>query len=139
MRAALLLTLSLGGCAAGAAGVAPADLTPLPDQSLTANGRLVLACVDQAVRSGSVSAVRDEDAGLIRFACDGPPAEALFQALGPRSRRIGSEWREGAAVVRASERVVEDLYGVDLCRADGPRHACQVHLNVGDFMFGDAP
>lgn len=139
MRTTLLFCLALGGCAGAAVGDAPQDLTPLSAQPLPTNGRLVLACVDQAVRSGAASGVRDEDAGMIRFVCDGEPARALFQALGPRSARLGSEWREGETVVRASERVEEDLYGVDLCRDHGGRWTCEIHLNVGDFMFDEGP
>lgn len=146
--AAIPLILSLTACATAPGAAGGPDLTLLPSQSLPPNGRLMLDCVAFAVKAdspaatpGTVSAVRKGDAGLMRFTCAGPVAEALFDGLAERSGRLGSEWSEddGATTARATERVNEDLYGVDVCRRSRSQTWCEVHLNVGDFMFDEAP
>ncbi|MBU1323659.1 MAG: hypothetical protein KJ676_00295 [Alphaproteobacteria bacterium] len=137
VAAALLMSLSTAACATGGGGPAPPpDLTPIPGSPLTPTARLVLACVDQAQTSGGVDMIAEDDGEgrMVRFTCTGAPAEALFAALAPRSTAIGSEWVEGGIVHRSTERMQENLYGIDFCRRDGGGHACVFNLNLGAFI-----
>jgi hypothetical protein len=137
MRILILpLILLVAACASGPGADEP-DFAPLSTTPLLGNGRLVLDCVQFAIEAGTVVAVRKDDAGLIRFTCDGPVAKALFDGLAERSARLGSEWTEGDGEItaRATERINEDLYGVDVCRSSSMKVWCEAHFNVGDFMF----
>jgi len=129
-------TLILGGCATGGdAPPGPPDLTPVPGRPLTPTARLVLACVDQAQTSGGVDVIGDDGEGrMIRFTCTGDVAQGLFEALGPRSAGIGSEWVEDGVVHRSTERMQANLYGLDFCRSEGSTHACVFNLNLGAFI-----
>ncbi len=134
---AALMALTTAACATGGEETArPPDLTPVPGRSLTPTARLALACVDQAQTSGGVDMIAEDDGEgrMIRFTCSGAPAEALFAALEPRSTAIGSEWVEGGVVHRSTERMQENLYGLDFCRRDGAAHACVLNLNLGAFI-----
>ena len=116
------------------------DYTRFPDLAMTDNGRLVVACVEQALDAGHYHRISDgEDSGLIRFVCSDDAAEALFVALGPRSAEIGSEFEVDGVLHRSSERVQTNLYGVDLCRRmnvgiTSPNYRCEINLNLGGFI-----
>ena len=129
-------TLLLGGCATGAGETAgPPDLTPIPGRPLTPAARLVLACMDQARTAGGVDMIGDDgESRMIRFTCTGDVAQGLFEVLGPRSVEIGSEWVDGGVVHRSTERMQENLYGLDFCRRAGSTHACVFNLNLGAFV-----
>jgi hypothetical protein len=135
---ALAMSLTTAACAGhGGGGEAsgPPDLTPIPGRPLTQTARLVLDCVDQAQTSAGVDMIADDGEGrMIRFTCTGATAEALFGALAPRSAAIGSEWVEDGVVHRSTERMQEDLYGLDVCRRDGAAHVCVFNLNLGAFI-----
>lgn len=133
-----LMALSTAACATGGDEIERLrpDLTPVLGRPLTPTARLALACVDQAQTSGGVDMIAEDDGEgrMIRFTCSGAPAEALFAALEPRSVAIGSEWVEGGAVHRSTERMQENLYGLDFCRSEGSAHACVLNLNLGAFI-----
>ena len=133
---ALAMSLTTAACATGGGETSgPPDLTPVRGSPLTPTARLVLECVDQAQTSGGVDVIGDGGEGrMIRFTCTGDVAEGLFEALGPRSAVIGSEWVEGGVVHRSTERMQENLYGLDFCRRDGAAHACVFNLNLGAFI-----
>ncbi len=134
-----LATLGLlSACASPGSGetLGPPDLSPIPAHPLTANGYLVIACVNQAIQNQAFEMLAEEDGDnrLIRFICDGGPALMTFNALGDRSAEIGSEWTEGDAIIRSTERVERNLYGVDFCRKQAETYRCEFSLNVGGFI-----
>lgn len=134
---AALMALSTAACATGGGeNERLPDLTPVPGRPLTPTARLALACVEQAQTSAGVDMIAEDDGEgrMIRFTCTGGPAEALFAALEPRSAAIGSEWVEGGIVHRSTERMQENLFGLDFCRREGTTHACVLNLNLGAFI-----
>ena len=138
--AAVAATLALDGCATTGGGdggsAAGPNFTPVPGQAVSGHGYLVIACVNQAIQNQTFDMVgeTDGDNRMIRFTCDGGPAVMLFNALAERSAAIGSEWTEGTAVHRSTERVERDLYGSDICTRDGDAHHCRFNLNLGGFI-----
>lgn len=123
-------------CATSDDRPAAPDYAPIPALPMTDNGRLILACLQQAMDTGALGRISDdENSGLIRFTCVGAPATALFEALGPRSAEIGSEFAVDSVIHRSSERIQENLYGADLCRVrTSGGHECEINLNLGGFL-----
>lgn len=134
----------LSACATtdGAETGSTPDYSPVSGRALSANAGLVLACLDEARAAGRTDMIGDDgDSRLIRFACEGVPAQALFDAMAERSAAIESEWRNGAVVFRSTEKIQRDLYGADVCSrdsvsygAEGATYRCQINLNVGGFI-----
>jgi hypothetical protein len=135
----------LMGCATAGPREAPPttpDLTPISGQALSATGLQVLACVRQAWTAGTFDMVGDDgESRLVRFTCQGAEANVLFDALAQRSAAINSEWTQGSATYRSTERIEHSLYGVDLCRRQASPdqtgsadYQCQFNLNLGGFI-----
>ena len=133
---ALLCAVAVTACATTGDEVdAAPDYSPIEALPVTDNGRLVIACLEQSLAANRYHRISDdENSGLIRFLCEGGPATAQFEALGPRSARIGSEFRIDGVVHRSSERIQDNLYGLDLCRAAAGGHECEINLNLGGFI-----
>jgi hypothetical protein len=132
----LLLATALGACATaqdeapvGAPSLAIAVGEPAP-----AKAQLYLDCMRQAMDARRY----DREESLIRFHCDGEPAQRFYEALATRSARIGSEYTADGRTLRFVERLQEDTTGVDFCARDAAgAHSCSVVYNAGDFLTQD--
>lgn len=128
-----LPALLLAACATTPELSGPPDYTRIASQQLTPNGRLIVDCVQEAIRTGHFHRVSDPDTELVRFVCEGAPARAMFDGLADRSREIGSEFVFEGAVYRSTTLVRRNLFGADFCRRDGEAYSCEINLNVGAF------
>jgi len=143
MKARTYLALLCGAMLASACATSDGedtapDYAPIQTLPMTDNGRLILACLKQSMDTGALGRISDsESSALIRFTCVGAPATALFEALGPRSAEMDSEFTIDGVVHRSSEQIQENLYGADVCRvrASGG-HECEINLNLGGFLNG---
>lgn len=131
------LLLLLSACAS-----APKDMeapSGPPDVRLTAGltappqARLYAECISQAAETGAYQ--RERDGKTLRFTCAGDTAKWFFEALGPWSAKVGSEYVADGATWRFSKKLIKDSYGVDGCSRDAAgEHMCVVVLNVGEFI-----
>jgi len=138
-RAALILSVlavTVSACATTPEPTGPADYREIVGQPLAPDGRLYVDCLKQAAEAGRAQRGTDgEDAELILFTCDGAPAKAFFDALGPWSAEIGSAFLAQGRSYRSTARVQRNLFGVDHCSArDGVDHRCVLSFNAGDFL-----
>lgn len=133
------LSAAVTGCASMPdAPAAPLDYAAIVTAPAPPNARLYVDCFSQAITSGSYRSADDGDgAELLLFTCTGAPARALFDALGPWSARIGSEFLMDGRTARSTARVERNLYGVDYCSAlEDADHRCVITFNAGDFLNG---
>jgi hypothetical protein len=135
---ALALMLATTACATMSeqAPRAP-DYADVPTAAPTPAARLYANCLGQAASSGAFRRTAGGDgAELLLFTCTGAPAAAFFEALGPWSARIGSEFQRDGRTFRSTARVQTDLFGVDYCSAAGNNEApaCVLSFNAGDFL-----
>ena len=132
-----LPALLLAACATTPdAPAGPPDYTAVVTTPAPPNARLYVDCFRQAISAESYRAADDGDGDeLVLFTCTGAPARALFDALGPWSARIGSEFRSEGRTARSTAKVERNLYGVDYCSArDDADHRCVITFNAGDFL-----
>lgn len=137
MRAfAAMAAIALAACASAPEPSAPSGP---PDVRLTAGltappqARLYAECIAQAAETGAYQ--RERDGETLRFTCTGDTAKWFFEALGPWSAKVGSEYVVDGATWRFSKKLIKDSYGVDGCSRDAAgEHMCVVILNVGEFL-----
>lgn len=143
LAAAGLTAVVAAGCATAPDQAAmPPDYAEIRVTPPPTNARLYTDCFAQAIAAGTLGRASDrastDGSGdeLLLFTCDGAPATAMFEALGPWSTRIGSEWRTDGRVWRSTARVQQNLFGVDYCSdAEGGGQArCVITFNAGDFL-----
>ena len=123
-------------------GSTPPDYTEIATTPAPPNASLYTACFAQAIAGGTYRRASDrvstDGSGdeLLLFSCNGPPAAAMFAALGPWSARIGSEWQAEDRVWRSTSRVQRNLFGVDYCSdvERGGDARCVITFNAGDFL-----
>ena len=127
----LLAALTLTACATAPAPSGPPDLTPVATTP-SAHARLYADCVAQAVQSGAYGHAFDE-VHVVIFTCDGAPARAFFDALGPWSTEQNSEIVDGDRVIRSTTRIERDLFAADYCERRGADHQCRISLRTGEF------
>ena len=139
---ALILTALLGtaACAHGPEeAVGPPDYAPIAGDPAPPHARLYADCLGQAAANGSYR--RTADGGgdeLILFTCTGIPARVFYEALGPWSAKVGSEFVHDGRVHRSTAPVERNLFGVDSCSAaSGADHRCVISFNAGDFLDGE--
>lgn len=130
MRIACLV---LAGCASAAPPPKHPDFSPIATEEPTARGQLYAACVGDAVANKRVGSAKDKDTTLLVFTCGGDPARAFFDALGPWSAKLGSEAKADGSILRSTNRVQRNLFGVDYCKSDGAVYQCVIALNTGAF------
>lgn len=132
-----VIGLSLGACATSPAE-APIEpnYSAIVTDSAPLNAHLYADCFEQAARNRSYQRAHDGGGDeLILFTCSGEPARAFYEALGPWSARLGSEFAMGDRTARSTARVRENLYGVDYCSALADAdHRCVISFNAGDFL-----
>lgn len=138
--AARAASIALGLCAAAActhsppSAMAPADFSLIEVQP-SERARLYADCIGEAVAASRYGRAHDEDTELVVFTCTGPAARSFFEGLGDWSAAVGSEVEADGRVVRSTNRVARDLFGVDYCeRRPTGEHACSVSLNAGAFL-----
>ncbi|HST91419.1 MAG TPA: hypothetical protein VLJ13_04400 [Brevundimonas sp.] len=113
---------------------APADFSPIAVQP-SERARLYADCLHEAVTAGRYGRAHDEDTELVVFTCTGPAARAFFDGLGDWSAAVGSQVETDGRVVRSTNPVARDLFGVDYCaRGAAGEHSCSISLNAGAFL-----
>ncbi len=132
MRVALLGLLV--ACASSPPPPRSPDLQAIKTTTPPPHGQLIASCLGDAVANQRVGYAQDTDTTLLLFTCEGAPARAFFDALGPWSARIDSEAKRDGSILRSTTRVRRDLFGVDYCLSDGAIYQCVVTLNAGDFV-----
>ena len=128
---------ALAACAtAPEAPAGPPDYSAIVTAAAPPNAGLYVDCFSQAITTRSYGSADDGDGSeLLLFSCPGAPARALFDALGPWSARIGSEFQMNGRTARSTARIERNLYGVDYCSATGGAdHRCVITFNAGDFL-----
>lgn len=103
----------------------PIALEPAPPQA-----RLYANCLADAIANQRYHRAKNHDTTLLVFVCQGAPALAFFDGLAERSARVQSEFTRNGEAYRATNRVREDLFGVDYCS----RSECTITLNAGEFL-----
>lgn len=125
-----LLIVSLAACAHHAAPSAAPDYRPVTAAPANAQAALYGDCLADAVANHRIARATDPDTALLLFTCTGAPAKAFFDGLADYSAKIRSEFTQGGVVYRSTQRVRQNLFGVDYCSAE----QCVITLNAGDFI-----
>lgn len=116
----------------------PPDYAPIAGEPAPANARYYADCIGQAAMKGAYR--RASDGGgdeLILFTCDGAPARAFYDALGPWSARLGSAFEHEGRSYRSTAKILRNMFGVDSCSAaENADHRCVITFNAGDFLDG---
>ncbi|HEY0104235.1 MAG TPA: hypothetical protein VGB60_12300 [Brevundimonas sp.] len=112
----------------------PADFATVEVQR-SDRAKLYADCIGEAVAADRYGRAHDEDTELVVFTCTGPAARSFFEGLGDWSAGAGSQVEADGRVVRSTNPVVRDLFGVDYCaRSSAGEHSCSVSLNAGAFL-----
>lgn len=139
MRAifAAFAALSLAACASANDEDAPAgppSLTIAPGQPAPAQARFYVDCITHSAAANTF----DREANVIRFHCDGAPAQRFFDGLGAWSAQVRSEIADGDRLWRFSTPIRENPSFADFCTRTGAaataRYECTIVLNVGEFL-----
>jgi hypothetical protein len=127
--AALLIVLAvLGGCAE--IGVKPTAALPTPEPA-NLQTQLYADCVHQASGAGGKL---EKFGHLIRFTCEGSPAQALYDSAEIFSGQ--RKWADCAGWLGRCVRYFTPRPWDDQCEYwVGPKtYTCRIHLNVGPFL-----
>ena len=127
---------TLGACASGAKAPVVVDFSELAGRPAPARGLLYVSCMNQAADAGTFRQVSDsESTTLLLLDCDGIPARAFYEALGPWSSSIGSQFQSEGRTYRSTAKVVQNLFGVDYCSVGiASDYRCTLSFNAGDFL-----
>ena len=123
----------------GAANAAPPtpNLARIAGSPASARGKIYADCIAQSVGAGTYDRTSDGDTHLLRFHCAGAPARAFYDELAAWSTARDSQWSADGRTWRATAKIKRNLFGTDYCSTDGSAdYACDVTLNVGDFLDG---
>jgi len=135
MRALMLAAVLLAGCATSAeAPVGPRSLEIAAGVPAPAQAQFYIDCIDQA----SEARTYDREGNVIRFHCNGAPAERFFRGLAAWSAGAGTEITSDDAIWRFTSPMQQNPSFLDFCRSEGDgetaRYSCTVVLNVGEFL-----
>ncbi|HEV2082919.1 MAG TPA: hypothetical protein VGR32_10790 [Brevundimonas sp.] len=122
---------TLGACATAPETAGPADFTPIASTP-SANARLYADCIAQATQRNRYGHAYEE-VHVVIFTCDGAPARAFFDALGPWAASQNSEVVTGGRTIRATTRIERDLFAADYCEKRGEAVTCSISLRTGEF------
>ena len=115
----LVASAFAGGCAVKPAALSTGpSYAPILGRPATAHAALYADCVGESVASRRYDVVTDKSSGLIRFACIGDPAKALYDQFAIAAGRHGSRWTMNGHQVQSPQKIKHDLFGVDFCSAD---------------------
>ncbi|WP_298744223.1 hypothetical protein [uncultured Brevundimonas sp.] len=115
----------------------PPNFRPIETQPAP-NARFYADCIAQAAEVGAYGRASDADTRMVLFTCTGAPARAFYEGLAARSAAVGSEVPTNGRTIRSTNRVRQNLFGVDWCSTDGAGdYRCVVSLNAGDFLDGE--
>ena len=117
-------------CAHHAAPPVAVDYRPVTTAPAPPRAALYGDCLADAVASHRIARATDPGTTLLLFTCTGAPAKAFFDGLADYSARIHSEFTQAGVVFRSTQRVRQNLFGVDYCSAE----QCVITLNAGDFV-----
>ncbi|MDZ4692421.1 hypothetical protein [Terricaulis sp.] len=132
----LAAALTLAACATSAdqTPAGPPSLEVAQGQPAPPQARFYVDCIAQASQANTY----DREGNVIRFHCNGVPAQAFFEGLASWSAQAGSEINADGATWRFSTPIRENPSFVDFCRRESEgataRHQCTVVLNVGEFL-----
>ncbi len=129
--AAIAPMLLTAACASVPEPAGAPDFTPIATTPST-HARLYGDCIAQAVAADRYGHAYDE-VHVVIFTCEGPPARAFFEALGPWSQALGSEVIVGGRTIRPTTRIERDLFAADYCEQDGASYRCAISLRTGEF------
>jgi hypothetical protein len=124
-------SLLAAACASTPEAAGPPDFsriatTPSP------NARFYADCIAQAAALNRYGHAYDE-VHVVVFTCEGEPAHAFFEALGPWSAQQQSEVTVGDRVIRSTTRIERDLFAADYCEREGAAYRCAISLRTGEF------
>lgn len=139
MLAALLV---LGACASAPdapsepPSMVASDNVPAPERA-----RLYADCLAQSTAENTYFG-EPRSQGLVRFNCDGTPAERFFDGLSAYSASIGAEYTEGSRTWRFTQPIERNPVGLDYCWREQPAtgdatYACTIVLAVGRYLHAD--
>lgn len=136
----LVLMLAAALVSACATSPSPPPAPAPPDfaepVSVPAPGKSILYtdCIAQAISRDAVSRVSRGNAELLRFTCNGAPAQRFHEALGVGDGQVRSSWTGGGRTFRSTSEIQTDLFGADYCSTGPGGATCQIHLNTGPFL-----
>lgn len=133
MRISCLIAggLALTACATAPDPVGNPDFTPVATTP-SVKARHFADCIAQATAAERYGHAYDE-VHVVVFTCDGDPARAFFDALGPWSATTGSEVAVDGRTIRSTTVVERDLFAVDYCERRGDAYRCAISLRTGAF------
>lgn len=108
--AALATCASIPAVPTGSLDCSPIETRPAPSRA----GHDA-ACIAASVAADTCTHVQDADTDLIVFGCESGPARAFYKALAQRSEEVGAESTFTDQTYRSTDRVLHDLFGIDLC------------------------
>lgn len=109
----------------------PPDFSPIATTP-SPNARFYADCIAQAAALNRYGHAYDE-VHVVVFACEGAPAYAFFEALGPWSAGQRSEVTVDGRVIRSTTRIERDLFAADYCEREGSTYRCAISLRTGEF------
>lgn len=134
----VLVPAALLAACASSPDVLPAvpNYAEIETQPAPAHAAHYANCIGQAILKPSYRRASDGGDELLLFTCTGRIAEMMFEALGPWSAKIGSEWQADGRIWRSTAKVERNLIGVDYCSAttNGADARCVITFNAGDFL-----
>lgn len=133
--AAIAAAMGLAACASVAPPPPAApDFAEITPSAAPARSVLYTDCIGQAISVSAVARVARGDGNLLRFTCTGAPAQRFYEAIGVMGDKV-SVWQAEGRTFRATDKVQEDLFGVDYCSNGAANDAvCQIVLNTGPFL-----
>lgn len=133
--AALILAGALSACVTvEVTNDATPSLAIARGEAVPPRAQVYVDCMRQAIDARTY----DREENLIRFHCNGEPAQRFYDGLASRSARVGSEYTADGRTLRFTERLQENTTGVDYCARDAAgAHSCTVVFNAGDFLTDD--
>lgn len=130
---AAISAFSLAACATAPEAPVERDFSLTSQGAMTPQARLYADCLQQATQLNTYGRAADADTEMVRFNCMGAPAQAFWTALDAWSLQQDSRWERDGWSYRSTNRVQQNLFGVDFCSSDGEAYHCVIHLNVGEF------
>jgi len=138
MRLALMIAaaFALTACATSGGDEGPAGpptLVVANGQPAPAQSRFYTDCIMQSVQTTGY----DREANVLRFHCNGAPAQRFYDGLAAWSAAIGSQYEAEGVTWRFSSTIRENPSFRDFCRHGPQGYDCTVVLNVGEFLAAE--
>ncbi len=108
----------------------PPTLVVAPGLPAPAQSRFYVDCIAQAAAANTY----DREGNVLRFHCDGAPAQRFYERLAAWSAEIGSQYEAEGVTWRFTSTIRENPSFRDFCRHGPQGYDCTVVLNVGEFL-----